>query len=435
MVNWTVTGFMLAAGAVAPLSGYLGQRFGNKKICFYSIIGLTISSLLCSISWNITMLIIFRIFQGIFSGLIIPATMTMIYQNLERESQAFAISIWGLAAMLVPAFGPTLSGWLIESFNWEAIFLINIPLGVFTALLLKLTVKESNRIENAKLDTFGAITSISASIILLIAFSKSSTWGWTSINTIGLLLLGIALLVVFFRHENKSKIPMLNLEVFKYKKYTISIIISSIITIALYAGSLLTPLFLQNVQQVSALKAGLILLPSSLIMALIMPIVGKLYNKIGARKLIVVGILLLAFGSWKLSYLTIDTSYSYTIIWMTIRSIGISLSMIPATNAGMEVLPSKLSGSASSVSNWVRQGLACLSIGVFASLLTARTTSYSQVLSIENPINQLIPLESFTYAVNEIFLISAIIVLIALPISFMLKKNIDSIETNKVYED
>ena len=348
--------------------------------------------------------------------------MTIIYQGIEKEKQAFAISLWGLAAMLVPAFGPTLGGWLIDSFSWRAIFLINIPIGIFTAIIVSIFIPHKKTKETTKFDSVGCITSIAASLLLLIAFSESSRWGWGSAKTIGLIIVGLGVLVAFIRREQRYRFPMLNLQVFRYKRYTMSIIINSIITIALYSGSLLTPLFLQNVQQVTALKAGLILLPASLIMALIMPVIGKIYNRIGPRTLIITGVLLMAFGSWKMAHLEINTSSSYIVLWMTVRSIGISLSMIPATNAGMEVIPPEQSGSASSVSNWLRQGLACLSIGVFASSLAARSTTHAQGLAILNPNDTLIPMESFTLAVNDIFLISTFIILIAIPLSLFLKK-------------
>ncbi len=420
--NWTVTGFLLAAGVIAPLSGFLGQKFGNKAVCFYSILGLVLSSLLCAVSWNISSLIAFRVLQGIFSGIIAPVTMTIIYQSIEKEKQAFAISLWGLAATLVPAFGPTLSGWLIDKFNWQAIFLINIPLGILTAIIVKFFIPDYKMEGSSRFDLIGTITSITASILLLITFSESSRWGWASFRTIGLIVVGLAVLAIFILWERHFDFPLLNLSVFKYRRYTVSIIIGSIITVALYSGALLTPLFLQNVQQVTALKAGLILLPASLIMALIMPLIGKLYNYAGPRVLILTGILLIALGSWKIAHLTINTSASYIVFWMLVRGIGTSLSMVPATNAGMEVIPAELSGSASSVSNWVRQGLACLSIGVFTAMLTARTAFHAQNLAVENPNDRFIAPESFTQAVNDVFLMSTIIIIIAIPLSLYLKK-------------
>ena len=433
--KWTLTGFMLAMGTVAPLTGYLGQKFSNKTVYFYAVIGYTLASLLCGFAWSSTTLIAFRVLQGAFSGLIAPTAMTIIYQSIAKEKQAFAISLWSLAAMLAPAFGPTLSGWLIEIFSWRAIFFINIPIGIISAVMIKYFVPYYSTDKPKSFDSIGFTTSIVASLSLLIAFSESSIWGWGSPKTIILMAAGLVILSVFIWRELHCKLPILNIRVFKYTKYTMSVIVGCIITIALYAGSLLTPLFLQNVQNETALQAGLITLPASLAMALIMPLIGKLYNIVGPRLLIFSGIALIAFGSWKMAHLTMDTSSAYIVFWMIIRNMGIGLATMPATNSGMSSVPREVSGHASSVNNWIRQGLASLSMGVFASLLTARTAFHAQSIAVLNTSDKLIPLQSFTLAVNDIYKISTVIILIAIPISLYLKKEDKLTENSKEIEE
>lgn len=433
--KWTLTGFMLAMGTVAPLTGYLGQKFSNKNVYFYAVIGYTLASLLCGFAWGSTSLIGFRILQGAFSGLIAPTAMTIIYQSIPKEKQAFAISLWSLAAMLAPAFGPTLSGWLIEISSWRAIFFINIPIGIISAVMIKYFVPYYKMEKPRGFDSIGFMTSIGASLSLLIAFSESSKWGWGSPKTLMLMALGLIILGVFIWRELHCENPILNIRVFKHTRYTMSVIVGCIITIALYAGSLLTPLFLQNVQQETALQAGLVLLPASLAMALIMPLVGKLYSIVGPRLLILAGVLLIAVGSWKMAHLTVNTSSSYIIFWMIMRNVGIGLSTMPATNSGMSSVPREVSGHASSVNNWIRQGLASLSMGVFASLLTVRTTFHAQGMTVLNPADKLIPLESFTLAVNDIYKIATIVILVAIPISFYLKKEDKGTELAKKVEE
>ncbi len=422
-INWTLTGFMLAAGVVAPVTGFLGRKFSNQRVCFHALLGFTLSSLLCAGAWNSETLILFRILQGIFSGLIAPVTMTIIYENIASEKHALAISLWSLAAMLSPAVGPTLSGWLIGLSSWRFVFLFNIPLGIVTAVLIKFHVPYYTVGESKRFDIIGFTTGILASLALLIAFSSSSKWGWASPRTLGLIVFGLILLALFTIQELRCPHPLLNLRIFKYTRFTISVIITSIITISLYAGSLLTPLFLQNVQQMSPLKAGLVLLPASLITALVMPLVGLAYNRTGPRTLILSGAILIALGSWKMGELTPVTSEGYSILWMTIRSLGISLSIIPATNAGMEILPREESSHASSLNNWIRQALASLSLSIFASMLTILISRYAQA---GRDISH-----SFTEAVNSIYKISAVIVMIAVPLGFILKKKASEIKEEK----
>lgn len=421
-VKWILTGFMLATGAACPLAGYLGEKFSYKKLYLFALIGFTLSSILCAISSNLFLLVTFRVVQGIFSGLIIPTTMTIIYQVIPRKKHAFAISLWSMASMLAPALGPTLSGWLIQYFSWRSIFMVNVPIGIIAIVLIILFIPQYNLSTSNSFDFIGFATVITLSLSILIAFSEGSLWGWSSYKTISLIIVGIISLGLFIARELKVSSPALNIRVFKFTKYTISIIAVSIVTISLYAGTLLTPLFLQNTQHLSALDTGLILLPPSLAMALMMPIVGTLYNRIDPRILIMTGICFIALGSWKMSNLISDTPHSYIIFWMTIRYIGISFSTMPITNSGMSIIPRNLSGHASSINNWLRQVSSSLAIGIFSSLLLTRTEYHVKILDTTNVALNLIQEKAFTMGINDIYFLSTIIVLIGLPLSFMLKK-------------
>jgi len=421
-VKWILTGFMLATGAACPLAGYLGEKFSYKKLYLFALIGFTLSSILCAISSNLFLLVTFRVVQGIFSGLIIPTTMTIIYQVIPRKKHAFAISLWSMASMLAPALGPTLSGWLIQYFSWRSIFMVNVPIGIIAIVLIILFIPQYNLSTSNSFDFIGFATVITLSLSILIAFSEGSIWGWSSYKTISLIIVGIISLGLFIARELKVSSPALNIRVFKFTKYTISIIAVSIVTISLYAGTLLTPLFLQNTQHLSALDTGLILFPPSLAMALMMPIVGTLYNRIDPRILIMTGICFIALGSWKMSNLISDTPHSYIIFWMTIRYIGISFSTMPITNSGMSIIPRNLSGHASSINNWLRQVSSSLAIGIFSSLLLTRTEYHVKILDTTNVALNLIQEKAFTMGINDIFFLSTIIVLIGLPLSFMLKK-------------
>lgn len=421
-VKWILTGFMLATGTACPLTGYLGEKFSYKRLYLFALIGFTLSSILCAFSPNIFLLITFRVIQGIFSGLIIPATMTIIYQVIPSKRQAFAASLWSMASMLAPAVAPTLSGWLIQNFSWRAIFMINVPIGIIAIVMIVLFIPQYNLSNSASFDFIGFSTVITLSLSILIAFSEGSIWGWGSLKTISLILVGIISLVLFISRELKISSPALNIRVFKFTKYTLSVIVLSLVTISLYIGTLLTPLFLQNTQHLSALDTGIILLLPSLAMALMMPIVGTLYSRIEPRILIIIGICFIALGSWKLSSLTLNIPHSYIIFWMIIRYVGISFSTMPITNSGMSIIPRNLSGHASSINNWLRQVSSSLAIGIFSSLLITRTEYHVKILNNGSTTYNLIHEKAYTLGINDLFFASTIIVLIALPLSFMLKK-------------
>jgi EmrB/QacA subfamily drug resistance transporter len=421
IVKWTMTGFILAMGTVAPLTGFLGEKLSYKRLYILALIGFTTASLLCAISWNVYSLIAFRILQGCFSGLIAPSAMTIIYQIVPNKKQASALSIWSLASMLSPALGPTLGGWLIQNYNWQSIFIINLPLGILAVVMAVFLIPYYKSESTVNFDFPGLITCVAASLSLLIAFSEGAAWGWGSWKVIVLALAGLLFLGLFIFRELTAKSPMLNIRVLKYKTFALSVLVGAIINIALYSGTLLTPLFLQSIQGLSPMDSGLVLLPGSLLMALSMPIVGMLYGKVKPHFLVIAGMLIIAIGTWRMGYLTLGTPKGYVILWMSVRNIGISLAIMPATNIGMAVVSRKLTGHASAVNNWIRQAFASLSIGIFTSILSTRTVYHIKELGSSGIVGNALKARSSVLAVNDIYTLAAIILLIGIPVSFFLK--------------
>jgi EmrB/QacA subfamily drug resistance transporter len=422
-VQWTLTGFMLAMGTTAPVVGYLGERFSYRRLFLFSLIGFTAASALCAAAWSESSLIIFRVLQGAFSGLIIPATMTIIYQIIPREKQAMAVALWGLAAMLAPAFGPTLSGWILQNFDWQWIFLMNIPIGLIAIAFVYAYIPYYRLNIPKSFDLLGFVTVVLSSTSLLLALGQGHNWGWGSWKVISLMIFGLSMLLVFILRELTAVTPLLNLRVFRNGRFTLNTIISNILTISLYSGTLLTPIFLQRIQHVSAMDTGLILLPASLAMALAMPFVGKLYHVAGPRVLMSIGIVLLTAGTLCLSWLSIDVSHSYIIWWMVVRNLGIALVMMPSSNAGMEQIAPELSGHASSISNWTRNVFGSFAIAIFTTLLASRSIGHAADLVKAGDTDKVhIGMMSFTMSVNDVYLIATFVALAALPVALFVSK-------------
>ncbi|MGH0431967.1 MDR family MFS transporter [Bacillus hominis] len=422
-VQWMITGYLLATGVVAPVVGYFGDRWSYKRLYIYALSGFTLFSGLCTIAWNIESLVLFRILQGVFSGLIIPTTLTMIYQFIEKDRQAFAMSLWSLSSMLAPAFGPTLGGWLTELFSWRSLFFLNIPIGLIAIAIAFKCLPFQRPSQSKTFDLPGFITVLISSFCIILAFSEGNGWGWTSWKTLSFLIIGAATLVYFIRRELSLKEPLLNLSVFQTKRFTYSLIINCIITVSLYSGTFLIPIFLQDIQQSTPLDTALVLLPGSLVMALFSPIVGKLYTKTGPFWLILSGIVLLIVSTWELSHITLQATHMYVASWMTIRYVGIALAFMPVMNAGMSAIPKENSGHASSVTNWVRQATGALSIGIFSSLLAARSLTHQKELSGGASVSaQFVRAQGMTLGVQDVFMAATIICVLAIPLTFLLKE-------------
>lgn len=431
-MQWMVTGFMLATGVTAPLTGYLGGRFSYKRLYLFALVGFTFFSFLCAIAWGPVSLIIFRMLQGSCSGLIMACTMTIIFQVIPKERRAFAVSLWSLSAMVAPAIGPTFSGWLLQYASWHWLFLINLPVGIIAIILTKTLIPYYRMNIPKSLDIPGVITVILGSLSLLTAFSQGGAWGWGSWKVLSLITAGIILLVLFIWRELTTEVPLLNLRVFRNRRFTIMLSIYSIITVAMYVGTYLTPLFLQTVQGATPLETGLVLLPSSILLALLSPIVGKLYPKFGPVKLLSFGIVFVSIGLFMMSWLSVNISYSFIMWAMIVRNLGIGFANIPSSTASMEEIPSEWSGHATSINNWVRNVLSSFAIAVFTSLLSSRSLLYTKELINSGATDtESIRLLSFTMGVNDVFIIGSIFALLGLPLLFLLgrKRSVATVQS------
>lgn len=422
-MQWMVTGFMLATGVTAPLAGYLGGRFSYKRLYLFALSGFTLFSLLCAVAGNPMILIIFRMLQGSCSGLIMACTMTIIFQVIPAERRPFAVSLWSLSAMVAPAIGPTFSGWLLQFASWHWLFLINIPVGLIAIILTKTLIPYYRMNVPKSFDVPGLLTVVLGSLALLSAFSQGSSWGWISWKTLLLIALGIVLLVLFVLRELRTEVPLLNLRVFRNRRFTAMLSIYSLVTVAMYAGTYLTPLFLQTVQGATTLKTGLILLPSSVLLAVLSPVVGKLYPKFGPVKLISAGIACIAAGLYLMSKLHVDVSHNFILWAMVVRNLGIGLANVPASTASMEEIPVEWSGHATSINNWVRNVLSSLGLAVFTSLLSSRSVMHARELAGTAASGSGdIRLLSFTMGVNDVFVVAAFLVLLGFPLMLLLRR-------------
>lgn len=419
-MQWTLTGFMLATGLSAPLSGYIGDRFGSRNSYVFVLFGLAVSSVLCALAWNPLSLILFRVVQGFFCGVIMPITMTIIYQTFDPKKHAFAISLWSVASWMGPAFGPTMAGVILHYMSWQWIFIVNIPLAIFSIMLVLRFIPKALPTIKPTFDMQGLILVLYCSFALLIVCSEAMAWGVLSRETLFFTSTGVLTLVLFIRREIRTKDPLLNLRVFKKSRFTVSVVINAITTMSLFAGVYLIPLFMQTVQGASPLKTGLVLLPASLVMVIVMPLVGKMYNWVGPFLLTLIGLTIIAWSQWQLHALTTDIASSYLFLWMMVRNIGLAFASAPVTNAGMEVIPKKLYGHASAVNNWTRQVVSSFAIGLFTTLYAARQVFHLGRLDEKGsaPGNQL---TAMTEGMNDVFFISTIIVIIAIPLTFWLR--------------
>ncbi|MBC2581962.1 DHA2 family efflux MFS transporter permease subunit [Clostridium sp. DJ247] len=372
--KWILTSYTLALGAIIPLTGYLQEIFGPKRIYMFALAMFTLGSLLCGFAWSNTSMIGFRVIQAIGGGMIMPVGMSIIYQVFPREKIGVALGFWGIAAMAAPAIGPTLGGYIIEKMDWRLIFNVNVPIGIVGVILAAILLKGSEKKPFKSFDIIGFLSSTVGIVSILYVLGEGSNIDWTKIENPMLMTLGCLSLVLFIVNELTHPNPLLDLRIFKLFDFSISQIITSVLTLAMMGGVYVLPLFLQNVRGYTAMQAGLIMLPGAVVMGIMMPISGSLFDKVGAKAIVLPGLIILAVSSYELATVINMNSSKETIILINcIRCMGIGLSMMPISTMGMNVVPPNLVGKASALSNTIRQIAGSLSITIMSTIIQGKT--------------------------------------------------------------
>lgn len=389
-ITWVLTAYTLAMGAIVPLSGFLSETIGTKKLYIISLGMFTLGSVLCGMAWSNNAMIVFRIIQAMGGGLMQPVGMTIIYMIFPVEERGKALGIWGIGAMCAPALGPTLGGYIITSLDWRLLFYINVPIGIIGVIFAMLLLQETPRKPyTGDFDIVGLITSVLGIACTLYVVGKWSTIDWKDIQYPILLALGIGNLILFVVNELTHSNPLLELRVLKIYNYTMSQIVTSFMMLALMGGTYIIPIYLQSIRGYTAMQSGMILLPSAIAAALMMPLSGALFDRLGVKIVTIPGLIILGVTTYELSLLSLDTS-NYTIIMISfIRGIGLGLAMMPVGTAGMNDVPPNLIGKASALGNTIRNVLGSVSVTLVATLISTRMNfNYARLAEQVNPFNQ-----------------------------------------------
>jgi EmrB/QacA subfamily drug resistance transporter len=375
-IQWVVTAYSLALAGVIPMSGWLSDRFGAKWVFITSQVLFTIGSALCGLAWSHTSLIGFRILQGLGGGLIMPVGMAIIMGVSRPDQRGRLMAVLGVPMLLGPALGPTLGGWLIQSFTWRLIFYINVPIGIVGAILATMLLREMRSGQGAgRLDVGGLLLVTPAVVGMVYGLSQPATYGWWSRETLIPLVGGTALLVLFCLYEFRQAQPLIDIRVFKDAAFTAAMALSTLIGFGLFAAMVLLPLFLQQVQGYGAFDAGLILGAQGVGAAVVMPVSGILTDRVGAAKIVPFGLAVITLSSLWLTTLTPDTSTLEFVMILLLRGVGMSLTMMPSMASAYVTIAPRAIPRATSVANVIQRVAAGFGVAVMATVLSNRISA------------------------------------------------------------
>ena len=371
-VAWVVTGYSLALGVVVPLSGWLGMRIGQTRLYVLAVLG--VRGGLGALRAGLEPRLADRVPDPAGGTRWSPArghaharcTRSSLLENIGA-----AMGLYGLGVVVAPAVGPVLGGYLVEFTDWRVIFDINVPIGILGAALALAVFPRVRPTTWPRFDLWGFLTIAYALFALLLAFSEGQSWGWTGYRMIILFASALISLALFVIIELEVDNPIIDLRVFRCYPYTLSLVLISITTTALFTGLYFLPQFLQQVQGMQSLDAGLVLTPAAMVLLVLMPVSGRIYDLIGPRYPVMLGLAVIAAASYELAQLTPDTTRGYIELWLAVRNVGVGLAMMPIMTSGVSALSRQLTTSGSAMNNIMQRVSSSVAVAVFGGLNVA----------------------------------------------------------------
>ena len=429
-VQWLATGYMLVSGVLIPASAFLIRRFSNRTLFLTSMAIFTLGTAMAAVAPNFGFLLTGRMVQAAGSSVMGPLLMNVMLVAFPREKRGAAMGIFGLVMITAPAIGPTLSGFIVQYYDWRVLFIMILPLAVISLLLAiwklgnVMTTDKTATIDFASiiLSTFGFGG-------LLYGVSTASTAGWDDPIVLTTLIVGLVAIVIFVIRQLKLEQPLLDLRVYKYPMFALASIISIVNAVAMFSGMILTPAYVQSVRGISPLDSGLLMLPGAIVMGIMSPITGKLFDKFGPRTLALVGLVITAISTFELSRLQIDSSYLFIVIIYTIRMLGMSMVMMPIMTNGLNQLPTRLNPHGTAVNNTAQQVAGSIGTAVLVSIMNYVTTKEGESLmanvdpaTLTEQTMGLLGQQALLAGIQYSFLVALVMNIIALVLAFFLKR-------------
>ena len=383
-ISWVITGYAIANVIIIPLTAWLGEQFGQKRYFIFSLVGFTISSVLCGFAPTLPFLIVSRILQGLCGGGLLAKAQAILFQTFPPEEQGTAQGVFGMGVIVGPAIGPTLGGYLTDTINWRWIFFINIPFGILAVIMCWLFLPTDAKLtgQSSKIDWWGIGLLAIAVGSLQTFLEEGERDDWFNSNFI--VALGVVAAIglgLFIWRELTTKKPAVDLRVLRHRSLAAGSFYSAILGMGIYGAVFAIPIFAQNVLNFTAMQTGMLLFPGALAAGIMMPILGRLTSKIDSRLLIASGAIVTSLVMFQLAKINPDTGTEalfYPLLW---RGVGMVLMFLPLSLATLGSLPKKDIPAGSGFYNLTRQLGGSIGIAVLATLLARREAFHRAILS------------------------------------------------------
>lgn len=407
--QWLTTAFMLVNGIMIPITAYFIDRFTTRQLFLSSMILFAAGTAVAGIAGSFPVLLISRILQAIAAGILMPMIQTVILLLFPREKRGTAMGTIGIVIAFAPAIGPTLSGWVVDQWGWNAIFLMIVPLSVIIIVMSFILLRNVGETTNPKLDILSVIFSTIGFGGLLYGFSVAGSFGWLHPVTIITLVLGIIFLVLFIRRQLALATPLLELRVLRSREFKYSTLIGMIVNAALVAGTIITPIYLQNILHFTAMQTGLVMLPGALLMGVMSPITGRLFDRFGPRGISIFGLALLTV--FTAFFIFMDETWGFTLLCIiyTTRMFGLSMVNMPINTWGLNSLENRMIAHGSAINNTARQVAGSIGTAILITIMSLVSAANISAGPVDSTLSGIHAAFGTATALSAVALIMAIV--------------------------
>ncbi|MBW3088528.1 DHA2 family efflux MFS transporter permease subunit [Bifidobacterium sp. 82T24] len=410
--QWLSTGFMLTNGIMIPVTAFLIQKFTVRQLFFYAIGMFLFGTVVCTAAPGFAILLLGRILQATGAGILMPLLQTVLFITFPPEKRGTAMGWFGLVIAFAPALGPTLSGLIIDFLPWRFLFvpLIVIAVAVLSAAIP--TVRNVTTQTDPSIDIPSVILSTLGFGGVLLGFSLAGQDGWTAPETLGSIAVGAVSLVVFIVRQMRLKQPMLNFRVFSRPMFSLSMVVVVLVFVTFITSMNILPMFIQNSLGMTALQSGLLLMGGGVAEGVFNPVAGRLFDKVGIRRLAPPAIAVVAVASFALSRMHADTPAWYPAVFFTLMMAGVAFCLMPLTTTALNQLTGPLIPHGTAMNNTLRQTMAAIVIALYFTVMTTNTLPASVAGSAA---------AGLAHGVDVVFIVSTVVSCVAFVLSLFVQ--------------
>ena len=389
--TWVITSFGVANAISIPITGWLAKRIGEVKLFVWSTIAFAVASFLCGVADSLTMLILFRVIQGLVAGPLIPLSQSLLLSNYPPAKRSVALSLWAMTVVVAPICGPILGGWISDNYHWGWIFFINVPIGIVVTILTLQTLRSrETKTEIRPIDTVGLVLLVVGIGALQIMLDRGRELDWfSSTEIIVLTVIAVVALAVLFVWEMTDNHPVVDLTLFKSRNFTIGCLSISLAYMLYFGSIVLLPQLLQEVYGYTATWAGLASAPVGIFPVILSPIIGRFAHKIDMRRLVTFSFVMYAVCFYWRAY-TFEPGMDFgASAWpQFIQGLAVACFFMPLTTITLSGLPPERLAAASSLSNFLRTLAGSIGTSITTTMWTNRESMHhSYFTESVNPYN------------------------------------------------